>query len=76
MARKASGTSQPARGFHDIIGIVLMVLAVLLLVAVLSFDRYDLSINLNPPNKPAHNWIGPLGARMAYVSFFLFGISG
>jgi len=53
-----------------------MVLAVLLLVAVLSFDRYDLAINRSPPYKPAHNWIGPLGARMAYASFFLFGISG
>ena len=76
MARKASAGTQPARGFNDIIGIVLMVIAVLLLVAVLSFDRYDLAINRNPPNHPAHNWIGPLGARMAYAAFLLFGISG
>src|ERR1043165_2812138 len=76
MARKTSAGSEPARGFNDVIGIVLMVLAVLLLVAVLSFDRYDLGINRDPPNKPAHNWIGPLGARMAHASFFLFGISG
>jgi S-DNA-T family DNA segregation ATPase FtsK/SpoIIIE len=76
MARKASASAEPGRGLHDIFGIVLMVLAVLLLVAVLSFDRDDLAINRNPPNKPAHNWIGPLGARMAYTSFLMFGISG
>src|SRR6476646_1609734 len=76
MARKPSAASDSARGFNDVIGIVLMVLAVLLLVAVLSFDRYDLDINRNPPNKPAHNWIGPLGAHMAYVSFLLVGIAG
>jgi S-DNA-T family DNA segregation ATPase FtsK/SpoIIIE len=76
MAQKASAYAESPRGFNDVIGIVLMVIAVLLLVAVLSFDRYDLTINRNPPNHPAHNWIGPLGARMAYASFFLTGISG
>ena len=76
MARKPTTNNEPKHGFNDVIGIVLMVAAVLLLVAVLSFDRYDLSINRNPPNKPAHNWVGPLGARMAYSSFFLTGISG
>jgi S-DNA-T family DNA segregation ATPase FtsK/SpoIIIE len=74
MARKSS--SDPTRGFNDVIGIVLMVIAVLLLVAVLSFDRYDLAVNRDPPNKFAHNWIGPLGARMAYASFSLVGICG
>ena len=53
-----------------------MVVAVLLLVAVLSFDRHDLSALTTPPNRPEHNWIGPLGARMAYWAFLLFGISG
>ena len=74
MARK--NTSEPARGFNDVIGIVLMVVAVLLLVAVLSFDRYDLDSVRTPANHPANNWIGPLGARMAGYAFLLFGISG
>src|SRR5437899_952540 len=74
MARKDS--TEPKHGFNDIIGIVLMVLALLLLVSALSYDRFDLAINRNPPNSPPHNWIGPLGARMAYASFSLFGISG
>jgi DNA segregation ATPase FtsK/SpoIIIE, S-DNA-T family len=76
VARKTSADSESTRGFHDIIGIVLMVVAVLLLVAVFSFDRYDLSFVRNPPNRPTHNWIGPLGAQMAYGSFFLLGIAG
>jgi DNA segregation ATPase FtsK/SpoIIIE, S-DNA-T family len=76
MARKASADAESPRGFNDVIGIVLMVIAVLLLVSVLSFDRFDLAINRNPPNKPAHNWIGPLGARMAYAAFFMNGICG
>ncbi len=74
MARK--NTSEPARGFNDVIGIVLMVVAVLLLVAVLSFDRYDLDSVRTPANHPANNWIGPLGARMAGAAFFMFGLSG
>jgi S-DNA-T family DNA segregation ATPase FtsK/SpoIIIE len=74
VARKSS--SEPSRGFNDIIGIVLMVLAVLLMVGALSFDPYDLARVKNPPNHPAHNWIGPLGAQMAGASFFLLGISG
>jgi len=76
VARKSSASAESTHGFNDIIGIVLMVLAVLLLVAVLSFDRYDLAVVHNPPNRPTHNWIGPLGARMAYATFFMFGIAG
>jgi len=75
MARKANGAESP-RGLNDVIGIVLMVCAVLLLVSVLSFDRHDLSVVSTPPNRPEHNWIGPLGAHMAYWTFFVFGISG
>jgi DNA segregation ATPase FtsK/SpoIIIE, S-DNA-T family len=75
MARKAASDSNSPRGFADIIGVVLIAAALLLLVAQLSFDRNDLEINRDPPNKPAHNWIGPLGARTAYASFFVFGFS-
>lgn len=74
MARKTANDSH--HGFNDIIGIVLMVLAVLLLAAVLSFEPSDLASNRTPPNRPEHNWIGPLGARMAQGAFFLFGITG
>jgi S-DNA-T family DNA segregation ATPase FtsK/SpoIIIE len=75
MARKASAHSESAHGLNDLIGLTLLVTAFLLLVAQLSFDRYDLSFVLNPPHKPAHNLIGPVGAHIAYAFFFLFGVS-
>ena len=75
MARKAATNSEPGRGFNDIIGVVLLAVALLLLVAQFSFDRNDLAINRDPPNRPTHNWIGPLGAGMAHATFFVFGFS-
>jgi S-DNA-T family DNA segregation ATPase FtsK/SpoIIIE len=74
MARK-SANSDSARGFGDIIGVVLLAVALLLAVSQWSFDRDDLAINRNPPNHPAHNWVGPMGAQMAGASFFVFGFS-
>ncbi len=75
MARKASADSESSHGFGDIIGVALLALALLLLVSQLSFDRFDLAINRDPPNRPAHNWIGPLGARLSFACFFVFGFS-
>jgi len=72
MSRKAP--SDPGNGFNDIIGVALLAAALLVLVAQVSFDRYDLAFIHTPPNKPIHNWIGPFGAHVAYASFFLFGL--
>src|ERR1700677_3669530 len=72
MSRKTSGSHQ---GWNDVIGVALLLLIALpLLVAQFSFDRNDLSFLHEPPNKPAHNWIGPWGAHLAYDTFFLFGL--
>ena len=73
MARKTGGDSSD--GFHDIIGVALLALALLLIVAQFSFDRGDLGFLHNPPNKPAHNWIGPFGAYLAYFFFSLLGLA-
>src|SRR5882724_2949302 len=75
MARQASAESDSARGLNDIISVVMLAAAALLLVAQLSFDRGDLEVNRNPPNHPAHNWIGPLGAQMGHATFRVFGFS-
>src|ERR1044071_5075440 len=72
MSRKASADSEQ-HGFADVIGVPLLALALLLLVAQLSFDWRDLPSLSNPPNKPLHNWIGPVGAHFAYWFFALFG---
>jgi len=50
MARKDSRSAAHARGFSDIIGIALMALALLLLVAQLTFHPHDVAANRVPPN--------------------------
>ncbi len=73
MARKTA-TESEHRGFADFIGVALLAVALLLLVAQLSFDRCDIPSLCTPPNKNLHNWIGPLGAHLAHWFFVLFGV--
>jgi len=75
MAQKASPDSKASRGFGDIVGIVLLATALLLLVALLSFDRYDVAFVKNPPNHPMHNLIGIIGAYVGYFFFFILGFA-
>jgi len=75
MARKSVEDSNTKNGFNDVIGIALLAFALLLLVAQLSFDRYDLSSVRVPPNKEIHNWIGTIGAYLAWLTFIPFGIA-
>ena len=75
MARKEPADSPSARGFNDIIGIVLLCLAVLLLTALLSYHPRDVSANSLPTNPAVHNWIGPFGAWMAYYWLFWVGLA-
>jgi len=74
MSRKSPPDSN--KGFADVIGVALLAAALLLLVAQLSFDTRDISgLNL-PPNKSTHNWIGPLGAYLAWGTFVPLGVAG
>ena len=75
MAKKAAPESPAHHGFNDVIGIVLCCTAVLLLLALLSYDAHDLPQNTATPNPSAHNWIGPIGARLAYGLFMFFGFT-
>src|SRR5579863_5135902 len=75
MAKKAASAPAPNRGFNDIIGIVLMGSAILLLIALLSYDPHDLRQNVDPANHPARNWIGPIGAWVAYQWLLWVGAS-
>ncbi len=72
MSRKTDSGS--SRGFDDIIGAALLLAAFLLLLAQLSFDPHDIRFLKNPPMRPAHNWIGPLGAYIAWWIFLLLGM--
>jgi S-DNA-T family DNA segregation ATPase FtsK/SpoIIIE len=74
MARKPGNTSGPHNGLNDVIGIVLILfIALPLLCAQLSFDPNDISFLTTHVNKPLANWIGLIGAWVAYGTFFLFG---
>ena len=73
MARKNSANASHARGVGDVIGLVLVAVAVLLFLAQVSFDRNDVASNRVPPNETIHNWIGSAGAHVTNGLFFLFG---
>lgn len=77
MARKVSRTKPSSSGLlGDVIGVALLALALMLVVAQWSFEPRDLAFLHDPPNRPAHNFIGVVGAYMAYGVFFLFGVAG
>jgi len=73
MARKSSTKSESAHGFNDVLGLALMGMAVLLLAALLSYDRRDVADNVLPTNPSVHNWVGPFGAKLAYYWFLAVG---
>ena len=67
--------SNPARGFDDIIGVALLAVALLLLIAQLSFDPQDISFNFVGSNRITHNWIGTIGAYLAWIVFLPLGFT-
>jgi S-DNA-T family DNA segregation ATPase FtsK/SpoIIIE len=76
MARKASDlTELPHRGIHDVIGIVLCFAALLIFVALLSYDPHDSSAIFVPHNPTPHNWGGNRGAETAFLLFQALGVA-
>ena len=73
MARKDNESPPQPHGFHDVVGILLTGMAALLCVALFSYEWRDVPRNILPTNSPAHNWIGPFGAGLAYWCFFAVG---
>jgi DNA segregation ATPase FtsK/SpoIIIE, S-DNA-T family len=73
MARKEASEAVENKAFQDMIGIIMLSMFFLLLVALFSFERYDLSLNRVPANEHVRNWIGPVGAHLAYACFFSLG---
>ncbi len=62
-------------GFNDVIGVVLGAAALLLLVALFSFEPHDCSANQVPPNSPVHNLGGPIGVWVGWAVFQVFGLA-
>ncbi|HNQ89653.1 MAG TPA: DNA translocase FtsK [Verrucomicrobiota bacterium] len=73
MSRKNSAEGTARRGGSDVLGIVLICLALLVAAALFTFDKFDLAANREPPNQPAHNAAGRIGANVANVLFFTGG---
>jgi S-DNA-T family DNA segregation ATPase FtsK/SpoIIIE len=61
-------------GWREIAGILVGTIGLMLLLGVLSYNPTDIGVFTNDPG--SHNWIGPFGARAAYVCFMYFGIAG
>ena len=72
MSRKPADSHN---GFNDVIGVALLALALLLLVAQLSFDRNDVSFHTAQANHNIHNWIKLPGAYLAGGTFLLMGVT-
>jgi S-DNA-T family DNA segregation ATPase FtsK/SpoIIIE len=75
MARKSSAEHPAPHGLNDVLGVVLLGAAALLLVALLSFDWHDVQSNSAATHKPVmKNWIGPVGAWLAWGHLFFLGL--
>ena len=74
MPRKDSQRTPEHRGFNDIIGVVLLGLALLLFIAMVSFDRNDVAVNTTNTNVVTNNSIGLIGAYVANFFFKSFGV--
>src|ERR1700719_852963 len=62
-----------ARGLRESSAIALAGLALVVLVALVSFNPHDPGFSFTGEGGPVHNRIGPVGAWFADALFFLFG---
>ncbi len=66
------------RRLNELIGFLVLVFAVLLVLALVSYSPLDPSLNTAstpPASRPAHNWIGVVGAMVSDLALQLFGIA-
>jgi len=66
------------RRLNELVGFLVFVFAVLLVLALLSYSPLDPSLNTAATplaGKPAHNWIGVVGALVADLALQAFGIA-
>ncbi len=60
-------------GWQEVRGIIQIALALLLLLSLLSYSPDDIPVLKSPPLSPAVNFIGPLGAWMAFILLMTLG---
>lgn len=70
----AKATAKPGTAaYREVIAIVLLGLGVFLLLSLISYEPKDVSILHRPPNDPAHNFGGPVGAWLGCGLYFIVG---
>ncbi len=72
MARKDSPKISAQHGKNDVVAIILMAVALIITLALFSYDAKDVA-NSAPLNNPKVNLIGPFGAWIGFGLFFVFG---
>ncbi len=65
--------SSKDRIWVDSQGLFLILVAVVLAAALISFDRLDLGVNTTEPNTAIRNWMGRFGARVVYELQLVLG---
>ncbi|MBI3192283.1 MAG: DNA translocase FtsK, partial [Pedosphaera parvula] len=73
MARNQAKTDAGSNRFDDVVGLVLGFAAVLLMLALLSYDPKDLARDSTEVNAVQKNLIGTFGAYLAYALFRVIG---
>jgi S-DNA-T family DNA segregation ATPase FtsK/SpoIIIE len=66
------------RRLNELIGFLVLVFAVLLVLALVSYSPLDPSLNTAstpPASRPAHNWIGVFGAVVSDLALQVFGVA-
>jgi S-DNA-T family DNA segregation ATPase FtsK/SpoIIIE len=58
---------------QEALGLVFVFASILLFLALVSFDPWDLSVYRSPAQEPVVNFIGPFGAAIAGALFFFLG---
>jgi DNA segregation ATPase FtsK/SpoIIIE, S-DNA-T family len=72
------GRSNKNSAWNEVFAIILLGVGTLLFLALISYNPKDLPAwvpwsYLSPPNRPAQNFIGPFGAILASIFYFLIG---
>src|SRR5204863_8149027 len=73
MTGKASPSEVHASDVGDIMRIVLIAVSVLMLVALFSYDPKDVPATTTDLNQTPRNWIGQVGAWLAFALYNVFG---
>src|SRR5437016_6341950 len=69
------GKDSKHSGVREIWAVVLVVASLLLLLSLISYDPYDVGHVAASGHKPVANFIGPVGAWIAFGTFQTFGLA-